>query len=250
MRKELQAAGVPGPRVTLCVLVYGDYEWLARRVLDSIQHHCARIEYQLVVGANATSRQTLALLRDRARTGQIDRLLTSRENLGKCPMMQRMFEGLQTDLMWWFDDDSYLTQTGAFHAWLDHVKSSPPNIVQWGQEAVCWEPQDFTTLEDARGFVRSAAWYRGLPPPDWRPGGKGEFDLHGQGLGDGRWRFILGGCWLMRAGALQTLEWPDRRLVRLGDDVFLGEAIRQRGWSIANIGTPGVCLNTEPRRGA
>ena len=117
----------------------------------------------------------------------------------------------------------------------------------WGQSAHCDHHQSFTRLDDVLGFVRSAPWYRGLPPPSWRAGGKGEFNFENRGAGDGRWFFILGGCWLIRTRAVRALNWPDRRLK--DDDVFLGEAIRQNGWELANIGTPGVALNTEPRRG-
>jgi GT2 family glycosyltransferase len=250
MGRHRAPARASKPPVTICLLAYGDYPHLARRCLESIDRCCSRADYRLVVGANAASRPTLALLQDRVRAGQIDRLLTSQANLGKCSMMRRMFEGIDTRLTWWFDDDSFLTRDGALRLWLEQVRASATSTVQWGQEAVCWEPRDFTTLEDVAAFVRSAPWYRGFPPPSWRPGGLGEFNLDGRGLGDGRWRFILGGCWMMRTRAIRALDWPDRRLVRLGDDVLLGEAIRQRGWRFANIGTPGVNLNTEPRRGA
>ena len=47
----------------------------------------------------------------------------------------------------------------------------------------------------------------------------------------------------------EFLDWPDRRLTRYGDDVFLGEAIRQQGWAMTNLGSPGIAMNTEPRRG-
>jgi GT2 family glycosyltransferase len=88
-----------------------------------------------------------------------------------------------------------------------------------------------------------------LTPPYWRPGGKGEFNFEGRGTGDGRWFFIPGGCWLMRTAALRELDWPDRRIIKMGNDVFLGEAIRQQGWELENIGSPGVAINTEARRG-
>ena len=42
--------------------------------------------------------------------------------------------------------------------------------------------------------------------------------------------------------------WPDPRLLRSGDDVFLGEAIRQQGWEFCNL-EEGVAIDTEPRRG-
>jgi GT2 family glycosyltransferase len=74
-------------------------------------------------------------------------------------------------------------------------------------------------------------------------------NFQGRGTGDGRWYFILGGSWLIRTSAVRAIDWPDPRLLRHGEDVFLGEAIRQHGWQIANIGTPGVAINTEERRG-
>jgi hypothetical protein len=35
----------------------------------------------------------------------------------------------------------------------------------------------------------------------------------------------------------------------MGDDVLLGEAIRQHGWRIANLGDKGVAINSARRRG-
>jgi hypothetical protein len=104
-------------------------------------------------------------------------------------------------------------------------------------------------MDNVLEFVRTAPWYRGLPPPSWRVGGKGELNFEGRGTGDGRWPFILGGCWLARMQALRSIDWPDRRLVKMGEDVLLGEAFRQQGWTVQHIGIPGVALDTEPRRG-
>ena len=97
-------------------------------------------------------------------------------------------------------------------------------------------------------FVRSASWYRGLTPPSWETGGKGEMDFDGKGGGDGRWSFIVGGCWLLRTSALRSLNWPDPRLVKGSDDVYLGEAIRQQGWSTKHVDLP-VAVNQSERRG-
>jgi GT2 family glycosyltransferase len=119
----------------------------------------------------------------------------------------------------------------------------------WGGIWWCNWLLGFARQEDGLAFVRNAPWYRGLPPPSWRPGGKGEFDFENRGTGDGRWNFVAGGCWLIRTSAIRALDWPDRRLIKLGDDVFLGEAIRQQGWDLEDIGTTDVAINTEPRRG-
>ena len=53
---------------------------------------------------------------------------------------------------------------------------------------------------------------------------------------------------MARRSALQLLQWPDPRLVIDFEDLILGEAIRQQGWTIGDIGELGVRINTETRR--
>jgi GT2 family glycosyltransferase len=162
-------------------------------------------------------------------------------------MMRRMFEEIETEFIWWLDDDCYIIEPATLAHWLKQSLAAPGSTVMWGQMAFCGH--GFTDIGDVFGFVRTASWYRGLPPPSWYPGGKGEFNFQNKGTGDGRWFFVVGGCWLIRTWAVRALDWPDKRLIKLGDDVFLGEAIRQNGWALENIDTPGVAINTQPRRG-
>jgi GT2 family glycosyltransferase len=237
------------PKVTICVLTYGDYFSLAHRVIESIGRYCPRPEYHLVVGANTVGAQTLTYLQSLEKAGDIDRLIVSPVNLNKNPMMRRMFANIDTEFIWWFDDDSYFLASNAFPEWLQAAEISPPSTVLWGQMAWCSGVDGFTDLDDVCGFVRSAPWYRGLPPPSWRLGGKGEFDFRGCGCGDGRWSFCVGGCFLIRTSAVRAMDWPDPRLVKLGEDVFLSEAVRQQGWEIANVAGPGIAINTADRRG-
>jgi GT2 family glycosyltransferase len=237
------------PKVTICALTYGNYPQLARRVVESIRRFCPRSEYELVVGADVVCEETQTYLESRRAAGDVDVLIRSAANVNKCPMMRRMFAAVKTEFIWWFDDDSQVTSPDAMAQWMEAAHRSPESTVMWGELNRCQTPADFTDLKDANAFVRSAPWYRGLPPPSWRYGGKGEFNFENRGCGDGRWDFIVGGCWLIRTSAVRALDWPDRRLVKLGDDVLLGEAIRQQGWHLGNIGAPGVAINTEPRRG-
>jgi len=247
-RREKQGGSVL-PKVTICVLTYGNYPQLARQSIESVRVHCQRSQYRLVVGANAVGAETYDYFKRLEAMAEIDRLIVSPINLNKCPMMRRMFESIDTEFIWWFDDDSHIAEPTAFARWLDHTSGAPEATVLWGEMAYCGHKLGFTDIEDVFGFVRTAPWYRGLPPPSWYPGGKGEFNFQNKGTGDGRWFFVVGGCWLIRTRTVRALDWPDKRLIKLGDDVFLGEAIRQNGWALANVDTPGVAINTEARRG-
>lgn len=241
---------MPPPAVTLCVLLYGDHPELARQCVESIRTHAPRAAYRLSVGTNAVGVATRAYLAGLQAAGALDRWIDSPVNLNKCPMMRRLFESVETEFIWWFDDDSFMTGPEAFPRWLGPAQQDPESVAMWGQLASCDSPLTFAPdIPDVPGFVRRASWYRGLPPPSWRPGGKGEFNWRGQGTGDGEWLFAVGGSWLVRTAVVRALDWPDRRLIKMGDDVFLGEALRQHGWTIRNLGSPGVAINSQPRRG-
>jgi len=235
--------------VTICVLTYGDYLQLARRVLGSIFTHCDRADYDLVVGANEPSPPVESFLREQAAAGRIDRLEISPTNINKNPMMRRMFQGIATPYIWWLDDDSHLIDDTALERRVAAAVAAPPEVVLWGDLCFCESSRAFTHLKKPSEFVRAASWYRGLPPPAWRAGGKGEFDFMGLGKGDGRWFFIPGGDFFIRTSAVRAMDWPDPRLVKNGEDVFLGEAVRQQGWKLGHIEPSGVVVSDAPRRG-
>jgi GT2 family glycosyltransferase len=236
--------------LTICVLTYGEYCDLVRRCIDSIAGNTDRALYRLVVGANAIGQETENYLSTLEKAGAIDRVHRSRRNLNKNPMMRRMFHDIDTPLVCWFDDDSYVLEEGALERLVDRAKRSDHRTVMWGRQALCNHPSTFIDIDNVEAFVRSADWYRGLTPPGRAPGGKGEFNFKGRGTGNPQWDFLTGGFWLMRTSAIRALDWPDRRLVKLGDDVLLGEALRQCGWSFENTAELGVAVNQAPRRGS
>jgi len=237
------------PPVTICVLTFGRYPQLARRTIDSIRMNCRRSDYDLVVGANAVCHETREYLETANAEGAIDRLIVSDRNLTKCPMMALMFDGIETEYIWWFDDDSYVTGQDALPQRLRIARESPPTHVMWGHVFFFSHDHDFSYGTDVIDYVKHAPWYRGKEPPSWAPGGKGEFDFEGKGTGDGRWFFPTGGCWFIRTHAVRQLGWPDPGVVERNDDVLLAEAIRQQDWEFDDVGPCGVAINMEPRRG-
>jgi len=160
-----------------------------------------------------------------------------------------MFASVETEFLWWFDDDSYIVDGNALDLRLQVGRSATKQTVVWGHQFFFGHEADFSSGMDAVAFVLSATWYRGKSPPSWLPGGKGEFNFEERGVGDGRWFFITGGCWFARTAAMHALNWPDPRIVKRCDDVFLSEAVRQQGWAIQDIGPAGVVINAHPRRG-
>lgn len=238
------------PAVTICVLTYGDHPGLARRSLGSIFRHIPPSTFSLLVGANAVGPRTERYLRDLKARQQLNGLIISKTNLHKCPMMRRLLARVKTEWVWWFDDDAFLRDPEVAARWLHAANTAPPEVAMLGAEAVCEDARTFFRKgEDPVQFTRSAKWYNRLPPPSWRPGGKGEFNFEGRNLGDGRWHFITGFCWLARVRVLRQLDWPDPRLLRVGDDVLLGEALRQHDYRWLNLGLDGLGGHRHPRRG-
>ncbi|MFN0067384.1 MAG: glycosyltransferase [Limisphaerales bacterium] len=238
--------GRPRPRpvpeapaeITFCVLTCGDHLRLIRRCLRSLWRHAPRAAYRLVVGANGVSTRVLSWLERMRLAGRIDRLLVSPMDVSKCPMMARMLGEVQTRYVWWLDDDSSFKMPGTLELWHIVARNSGPRTAVWGMKV----------LPDARIFegpgagwpawVRAARWYRGRPLSRRRQGGC----LPG-------WWFPHGGSWLARLDALRAIGWPDPRLRIMLEDVIMGEALRQQGWRMMDLGGLGGVANHEPSRG-
>jgi hypothetical protein len=196
-----------------------------------------REAYRLVVGANAISTEVREYLYGLRLDGHIDRIHESPTNINKNPMMRRMFAGIETELVWWFDDDSHVVEPSALERRLAIVDGAAPETAIWGHRHFFSHVAHWSGDTDVVSFIRAAPWYRGRPLPG-DPGDR-----------DPRWWFPTGGSWIARTAALRAIDWPDPRLIMAFEDVFLGEAIGQQGWDIADIGSCGVAISDAPRRG-
>ncbi len=218
------------PRVTICVLMYGDYPALARQVIGSIVTLCDRRQYRLFVGCNACSPETLAYLRA---VEQIDRYFISEQNLNKCPMQRRMYEQLETEFVWWFDDDSYVVESDALRRRVEIADAAPKETVLWGPSFFWHDQADFNFGVDVKPWVRAQPWYSREPIP---------YDP------SGNWVFVIGATWFARTSILRELDWPPREFLMPAEDALFCEAIRQSGHSFDNPGDCGVKFQTHERR--
>jgi GT2 family glycosyltransferase len=232
------ASGGGKVRTSILVLCYGDHYNLAVRVLSSLMKLGVREDIEIIIGLNDVCDQTRALAKE------IGKVVESKANVGKYEMMRRMLAQVTGELVWWFDDDSYIVDGSALERRLMAIRRAPEHQVLWGHTHFFHGTKEFDYGEDVVEFVRSAAWYKGRPIPCGvvRPGD------HGEGACD-RWFFATGGCWIAMTEALRILRWPDVRMTARNDDVLLCEAIRQQGWSFADIGPAGCVINDAPRRG-
>ena len=218
------------PRVTICVLMYGDYPTLARQVIDSIINSCDRRQYRLFAGCNACSPETLNYL---DAVEQIDRRFISKQNLNKCPMQRRMFEQVETEFVWWFDDDSYIVESDALQRRLEIADAAATETVLWGP-CFSWHDQaDFNFGVDLKPWIRAQPWYSREPIP---------CDSSGE------WVFAIGATWFARTSIQRELDWPPRQFLRPGEDALFCEAIRQSGHTLQNPGDCGVKYQTHERR--
>jgi hypothetical protein len=210
--------------VTVCVLGYGDYPHLMTRCLSSILAFCPRERIEIFVGLNNPSPMLDGVVAEQLAAGNVDRVFRSELNRNKCPAMREMFAEALTPYVWWFDDDSHIKEPSAYYRWMDAAYGLSPMVGAWGHVFY------IGGSDYLKNQTRNAPWYRGLPFEE-------------------NWWFPTGGCWMARTDVVHGLGWPHVGLIKRQDDVLFGEALRQNGFKIQDIGPSGVLISDHDRRG-
>jgi GT2 family glycosyltransferase len=217
--------------VTICVLCYGPYEFLARRCLGAIERHTDPSLFRLRIGLNATCDATRSLVKELRKRIPDTVVHDSAVNLFKVPMMHRLLNSPPVETKWliWFDDDSHVTRPDWLPSLAAKMEASP-EIAMWGKL------YSIQVSAETASFARAAGWFRGLPlvPSGVKPG-------------DYQCSFATGGFWAIRTECLRSLNWPDPRLVHYHNDFMLGEAMRQNGFNLGSF-HHGVRINEAARR--
>lgn len=227
---------------TVSILFYGDHPALARRCFESV---VATADWSLIdavrLGCNAVSPRTEAVL---------DQLIArvpvpvsvyraaDGSNVGKYPMMRRMFADLgPAPRVMWFDDDSYLRDRDP--GWWSRT---------WAEAESCTLLGSVYTIriaERQRAAIRDQPWYAGEPVSWTREDG-----------GQVRVRFCTGGWWAADPAFLRAWDYPWPVLHHRGGDVMLGVLCAQRR-AVMRHYNAGVAINADsagresrsPRRG-
>lgn len=215
-------------KFSICVLLYGDHLSLAERCLSSISgtpgfaDNVADVRLGLHALGSYSRHFVMRWSRELAAQGTQVLHYVPRNNIYKYPTMRRMVhdrENPVSDYVMWFDDDSYLTQETDF--W-ERVKAVMVNANMVGQK---WT---LRMQGNQKKWIKSQPWFNpelGLPK-------------------SGKFSFCQGGWWTIRSDDLRELNWPVPELCHCGGDSMLGEAVRQKGYSI-NKFDYGVRINAD-----
>jgi len=150
----------PSGQFSVCVLLYGDYPDLAKRCLGSIETSLDEgqtLVHDFRIGLNAVAPGVFEYVARWAQDIAGNRglpvyLFVPPHNVGKCPLMRRMFYQRSIPLaryVMWFDDDSFLVPTPGWWQRVAEMISRADVIGQtgWGMpirgnqwEWVCSQP--------------------------------------------------------------------------------------------------------------
>lgn len=222
--------------ITICVCLYGNYPELARRCLGSIINNCDKKLYELRVGLNECCDETIKYVLQL----DIDKIYMSKTNLYKCAMMRLMMKDINTEWMWWFDDDSHIIEPRAIEDRLKLINSRKNDkTILFGHVFYFSHDYEFGGAELIH-WMKKQKWYNGKRLPC----GVTKYDPNYK---ENKWFFPTGGNWLIQSKWMIENDWPPP--MEFADDVVMAEVIRQTGYEFEDCGSCGVKINDHPRRG-
>lgn len=229
-----------GGKMTMFVLLYGNYPEMHRKCLNSILATTPPEKVELRVGSNELCQATLDLVEKISSSGRIVKHYRHVDNRKKYPVQREMWydETCPVSTKWliWFDDDTICDRR---QDWLLDLC----NMIVKYPEAAMIGPHQYVSLSPGQiQWVKSADWYRGRPLQDKT--GKESPN------GNKAW-FCTGSCFAVKTDAVKKSNIPDIRLGHNGGDWANGAALWQNGFECKDWTSKKQVVNwsATPRRG-
>lgn len=210
---------------TVCVLLYGDHPQLAERVLRSLSRNAWRDKFQLRIGRNNLSRESLQVARNFGTNTHSDTIYYDGEApFYKYPLMRIMLHkpAITTPYTMWFDDDSWVA-ADAPDDWFEQIER---HIVA-NDLHVIGAPYFLKLRGNQHQWIEDQPWYTGKPV----------------GVNH-RVNFITGGWLTLRTELVQKFDWPPPAILHNGGDVMLGALCAQQNLRMGKF-TNAVCINAD-----
>lgn len=231
-----------GGKMTICVLLYGDYHELHTKCLNSILSTTPAASRDVRVGCNAVCQRSADYVTRLFDEGQINRVYLSPENLKKYPMMRLMLHDpespIETKWIVWFDDDSIADRDPSWYTKLGQaiVEGASHGYEMYGN--VNWHG----LKQSQRALASTRPWYQGR---QWQLK-NGRQAPNADGV-----QFICGYFWALSTAAMRKANIPDEILGNNGGDYWIGAQLLQAGVKIKSWNSQRQFVNysSVPRRG-
>lgn len=236
-----------GGKITVCVLLYGDFFDLAKRCLDSILESVPSRRLDLRVALNQPGNKTLDYV-EGFNDGVITKIYLDTGERRKYPAMRAMFHDSQcpitTKYLCWFDDDSFAMDK----LWLpqlarDIVANHPQGCRLYGTKFT-HDLAPYTKKGDPLSWFRAASWWKNRPLFADRAAQR-EIPNGSHIL------FVTGGFWALCTETIREADIPDVRLNHNGGDCTIGEQVHQAGYKVKDFtrGKRPIAWSAAKRRG-
>ena len=209
-----------GGRVTICVLLYGDYFDLHRKCINSILSTVPLNRMQLRVAGNEICQDTQQYLARLKAEDRIYKTYIDPLNIKKYPAMRKMFHDQEDPItdkyVVWFDDDTIADKDTQWFTKLCITigKNHKDNYRYYGAKFI-WNltPTQLT-------WVKDRPWYRGK-----------SFQMKNglEAPNANKVVFATGGFWAAEMAAIRAADVPDAQIGHNGGDYMVGEQLWQHG---------------------
>lgn len=231
--------------VTVCGLSYGNHHDIAIRCLESIYRYLDprlfRLRYALNEPSDKMRARVLAFLEDKS---NVERVYEATPQIYKYPMMRRMFHDpalpITTDWLMWFDDDSHIVDRD----WIARLGHKVDEVFLNQDERY---PNGYHMFGKVYYFHLRGKQWDWLKQADWYTGRPLHKDNSKRPPMD-KSDFCTGGFWLVTKQAVMAANWPDQRLKHRGGDIWMGVALQQQGFGVAQV-YQGVLISDAKQRG-
>ena len=223
-----------GGKITVHVLLYGNYPEMHRNCLDSLQYTLPKGRYELRVGSASLCNETLDYLKELQATGVLTWHYCRPDNPGKYKIMRQMFHDsdhpITTKWLLWLDDDTVCNKDPLWFRQLCRRIAET-----YDRQVRLVGPAATRRIEPAyRTWLLNAAWYRGR---QFRNG-------HGHMVPNGDvCHFATGSFWALATEMIAKAGIPDPRLEHNGGDFTIGEQVWQAGFTLASFSTSRQSIN-------
>lgn len=196
---------------TICLLMYGDYPELHRVAVGGLMRSDLRYS-DVRIWCNVVCVESLRMLLTALPSGWW--IYINDENRPKYRLMRDMVHDgscpIETPWVTWLDDDTLLMKPN----WAIYTRE---HLLAHRNIDFCGKETNGRFYPGAYNVVKSASWYTGAR------------------FGKGISRHVYGAYWWSKTEIMRELDWPDRRLSHNGGDWLLSEALRQQGYTQADL---------------